>query len=333
MRILLLLVALLLAGMGVYHLLDQVKKPPRAPNGDMAIHAVPLVLDSDNPARTRLGGLHFLGAWELKGPDRSFGGLSSLAVLPNGWMLALSDGYTSFTFPHPGMKGMGKVKRLPLSRDRAKRWLPGSTDSEAMVVDAGLGKIWVGFELNQAICRYTMDLSRLEQCHIWPEMKDWVPTSSIESLARLPDGRFVAIAEGAYGTKEGRDMLLFSGDPSDKRINPPVKMRYVPPAGYDPTDAVAIGNGQLLVLNRRATLYDGFTAIVAVVDIQAMKADAVLQGREVARFAPPVLADNFEALAYEENADGQRILWVLSDDNHLFLQRTLLLKFALPPRL
>jgi hypothetical protein len=45
-----------------------------------------------------------------------------------------------------------------------------------------------------------------------------------------------------------------------------------------------------------------------------------------------LLADNFEGLAIERR-DGQRILWVISDDNHLFFQRTLLIKFALSEKL
>ncbi|MPT46845.1 MAG: esterase-like activity of phytase family protein [Sphingobium sp.] len=334
MRKLLLLILFILIGAVGYHLFQMVKKPPRPVSGPMVIKAEPLVLDSSNPQRTRLGSLYFLGAWQLSGRDRSFGGLSSLVLLPNGRMQALSDGAVLYSFPYPGMDGMGQVKPLPTMRDRAsRRWLPGSSDSESMVLDPETGQIWVGFELNQAICRYAPGAMRLEKCHIWPEMKDWVYTSSIESLARLPDGRFMAIAEGAYGTKEGRDVLLFSGDPADRRTKSPVKMRYMPPAGYDPTDAVAIGGGQLLVLNRRATLYDGFTAILTVVDINAMVPGKMLPSREVARFVPPVLADNFEALAYQKQADGQRILWVLSDDNHLIFQRTLLLKFALPDRL
>jgi hypothetical protein len=40
------------------------------------------------------------------------------------------------------------------------------------------------------------------------------------------------------------------------------------------------------------------------------------------------LADNFEGLAITR--EGSRIiLWIASDDNHEFFQRTLLLKFAL----
>jgi len=330
MRILLVLLFVFLTAMTGRYALEEVKKPPRAENGPMRIVAKPLVLDSSAPERTRLGELHFLGAWELKGPDRSFGGLSSLYLLPDGRIRALNDTATMFTFPQPGVAGMGEVKWLPILRKREGGWRPNSTDSESMAVDPKTGTIWAGFELTQMICRYPSDLSRAEACRTWPEMKDWTETSSIESLARLSDGRFLVIAEGAHGRGEGRDVLLFADDPAADDSRSPVLMRYDPPVGYDPTDAVQVSKDRLLVLNRRATIYDGFTAVITLVDIGAMKPGATLPSREVARLVPPVLADNFEGLTLERGPDGQRILWVVSDDNHLFFQRTLLLKFALP---
>lgn len=334
MRILLALCLFLLTLIGGRYAVEELKRPPRAVNGPMEIVARPLVLDSGRPDRTQLGSLHFLGAWDLTGPDNGFGGLSAMSILPDGRIQALNDTATMFTFPQPGPqpgeRGGGVVKRMPMLKHRSGRWMPGSTDSESMAVDPATGKIWVGFELTQMICRYPADLSLVETCRTWPEMKEWTDTSSLESLARLPDGRFLAIAEGAYGNGEGRDVLLFAGDPSEESALPPILMRYMPPVGYDPTDAVAIDKDRLLVLNRRATIYDGFTVIVTLVDIGGMKPGAMLSGKEVARLAPPVLADNFEAMTLQDTPDGQTILWILSDNNHLFFQRTLLLKFALP---
>ena len=51
-----------------------------------------------------------------------------------------------------------------------------------------------------------------------------------------------------------------------------------------------------------------------------------LRGREIARFVPPVLSDNFEGLATRKTPEGTEI-WILSDDNFFPLQQTLLLKF------
>jgi len=323
-----LLVLTLAAGYGAW---ESVKRPPQLGNGPVAIAVRPLVLDGSDPVRTSLGKLHFLGAWHLTGPNRSFGGLSALHIGSDGMIWALNDTGTMIVFPQPGAPGTAMVKRLPQGRQgraSAKERLP--EDSESMAFDPATGRTWVGFELLQRICRYGPGLARVEKCRDWPEMKDWSITASLESMARLPDGRFLVIAEGAVGDRPGRDVLLFSGDPVAYDTPHPVRMSYVPPVGYDPTDALALGKDKLLVLNRRATIYDGFTAILTLVDIGSMKPGAVLTGREIARLAPPVLSDNFEGLALEQGSNGQRILWIVSDDNHLFFERTLLLKFALP---
>ena len=74
---------------------------------------------------------------------------------------------------------------------------------------------------------------------------------------------------------------------------------------------------------------DGFTARLSLVTLPRLEAGVILTGRVVATFAPPGLTDNFEALALSRE-NGKPVLWVASDDNLFFLQRTLLLKFDLP---
>lgn len=307
------------------------RQPVITQTGALAVIAEPLVLDSSEPSRTRLGDLHFLGAWRLSGTDDRFGGLSSMRVAPDGSLWSLNDTGTMFHFPQPGRQLTAQAFRLlpPRPTKQMEGW---PFDSESMAVDPAFRHIWVGYELVQRICRYGVSLKEVGTCRDWPEMKDWPITMSLESMERLPDGRFLVIAEG-QGTRDGRgrEGLLFAGDPVDPETPHPVRFTYVPPVGYDPTDAVYIGGGKLLVLNRRATLYDGFTAVILLVDIRHLRAGAVLTGREVARLAPPVLADNFEGMALDDRG-GQKTLWVVSDDNHLFFQRTLLLKFALPDR-
>lgn len=317
---------LVIAGIGV----SLNTKPGRPGDGPVAMEAIPLVLNSSDPSQVRLGPLHYLGGWQLKSRRTLFGGLSSLAIRPGGEIWALNDGGAMFEFHQPAGhdKFIGVAKVLRTAKP-PKHWMPRPEDSEAMAADPDFRHIWVGYELLQLICRYKADLSSIGQCRRHHRMSGWPETESIESLARLPDGRFVAIAEGAPGRKGGREMLLFDGDPAEAKTRRPERMSYIPPVGYDPTDALYIGNGKMLVLNRRATLYDGFTAVLKLVDISHLKPDAVITGPEIAHFAPPVLADNFEGLALE-HVGGQRILWMVSDDNHLFLQRTLLLKFALP---
>jgi hypothetical protein len=83
------------------------------------------------------------------------------------------------------------------------------------------------------------------------------------------------------------------------------------------------------VVNRRLTLQNLFTATIAIVDLPStLEPGMTLKARTLARLAPPLLADNFEGIAVSREG-GRTILWVISDDNHEFFQRTLLLKFGL----
>lgn len=285
---------------------------PRAEAGDLA----------------RFGPLQLLGAWQLTSPQPAFGGFSSLLVDETGGLLALNDTGETFRF-RLAQQGQGLVAPLPrpLAAQNESRWI---WDSESMTRDPVSGRIWVGFEHIQAICRYAPDFARREGCISPPEVRRWALTGSLESLVRLGDGRFMAISERSRRADGAHDVLLWQGDPVDAATPPPVHLGYRAPRGYHPTDAIWLGGDKLLVLNRRLTLAEGFTAQLSLVTMPTLEAGALLQGEVIATFAPPGLADNFEALALSREA-GRPILWLASDDNHLFLQRSLLLRFAVPP--
>lgn len=297
--------------------------------GPIALKATVLPLESGAPERTALGPLHFIAAWDLTSTSPSFGGLSAVTVEDDGTLLALSDTGVLTRLGRPPLPG-GRpgLRALPTLAQEANqaRW---TFDSESMARDPVTGQHWVAFELSQRICRYAPDFSRVEACRRSRPMKGWPATGGPESMVRLADGRFIVISELADGPDAGNDMLLFSGDPAERATPLPLRMNYLAPAGYHPTDAVQLDATHLLVLNRRLTLHQGFTAVLALLDISGMKQGAMLRPVELARLAPPVLADNFEGLALERRA-GRTLLWVLSDDNHKFFQRTLLLQFALP---
>lgn len=304
-------------------------KPQPGQPGPLLVSARPLPLNEDDPDQHRLGRLAYLGGWELTSPNPGFGGISALLVDPPGQVLALSDAGTLMGFH----VGPGEAKRRPFlaplpvrPQDRDMPWW--AWDSESLTHDPATDRYWVGFELQQEICRYSPGFARVEACRVWPEIMAWPKTGSIESLARLPDGRFLAIGEMGMTADGLHDALLFAGDPADAATPSPIHLRYRAPQGFRPTDAVALDARHLLVLNRRLTLQELFTATIAIVELpQPMSEGAELRAQTLARLAPPLLADNFEGLAVTREG-GRAILWVVSDDNHEFFQRTLLLKFA-----
>lgn len=305
-------------------------KPAAVQAGTLLVSASPVILDDDDPRRRSVGQLEYLAGWELHSGNPGFGGISSLLVTGTGQILGLSDSgiLTGFHVGQTVPERHPFIAPLPVRpEDRSKGWW--EWDSESMAHDSVSHRYWVGFELQQMICRYAPGFSRVEACRVWPEIMAWPDTGSIESLARLPDGRFLAIAEMGMTADGGHDALLFDGDPADPGTKSPMHLRYTPPQGYRPTDAVFLDPHRLLVLNRRLTLQDLFTATVAIVDFPDRPVPGTeLKARTLARLAPPLLADNFEGIAVTKE-NGRDIVWIISDDNHEFFQRTLLLKFAL----
>lgn len=295
----------------------------------ITITAMPVALSARDSSVRTVGDLRYLGGWELRSASPAFGGISSMRVTADGRFVMLSDSGDSFTF---GLKN-GPISVLyrplpPIDGEEAQqpKW---HWDTESLGFDPATERSWIGFELSGRICRYGPGLIRAERCRVPAPMADWPATMGVESFTRLADGRFVAIAEDEEVAAGGKEALLFAGDPTDPATPPPVRFRYVPPEGHLPTDIVSLGAGRLVVLNRRVTLFDLFTAKLSVIDISGVAEGEARSGREIASFQRPLLHDNFEALAlsFEE---GRPVLWVASDDNHMPFQRTLLLKFALP---
>lgn len=291
------------------------------------ISAVRVPLDAGDPRRVRVGALTYLGGVRLESPDPAFGGFSAMRVAGDAFTL-VSDSGNVVRFR------MGADWRV---RDAAFGDLPGGPgtgfykwqrDSESLAWDPASGRVWVGFERFNAIWRFDSGLTRAERAARPAAMRKWPWNGGPESLARLPDGGFVAISETArpHGGA-GREALRFAGDPTGSKAAP-TRFVFVPPEGYDPSDAAALPDGRLLVLTRRLALRGLFTAKIVLVDPRGVTSGAVLRGAEIATLAAPLLHDNFEAIAVtKEGADT--IVWLATDDNQEFWEASLLLKFRL----
>ncbi len=139
----------------------------------------------------------------------------------------------------------------------------------------------------------------------------------MEALATLPDGSAVLIAEkGARGADTIPAFHLPSGKAFQIRRH----------GDFAITGADALPGGDLLLIERR---YGG--GIDVGMQVRRIGADALNEGVADgpvlinAGFSSEI--DNMEAIAAEV-VDGEIVLTLLSDDNHKFFQRTLMLRFA-----
>lgn len=291
----------------------------------LVIASTPVPLDSSDPARSRLGALTYLGGWQLTSDSRAFGGLSALDVDGN-HVTAVSDIGAIVRFRLGRFGSAGGADLLPIPRGCGPVAAKTDNDTESLAHDPGRTSWWIGMEYRNIICRTDSAFARGRFAKP-AAMADWPKKRGPESLLMLNDGRIMAIAEGSDALGPLRPVLIFAGDPALPGTAT-TRLDYRPPPGFDPTDAIQLPDGRLVILNRRFALPSLFTANIVVIDRPDLRAGSVLGGRVVATFAPPVIADNFEGLSATRE-QGRTILWVVSDDNYMRWQRTLLLKLAL----
>lgn len=301
-------------------------RPVLGASADMT--ATPVALDPAQPPRRRVGALTYLGGVRLTSADPAFGGFSAMHVIGDRFLL-VSDG--------------GNIVRFAMGPDWKPRdisfgdiqgpgggWWKGDRDAEAMTGDPATGRLWVSFERWNRIARYDSTLARLERSAEPPAMRRWFSNGGGEAMARLRGGAFVVIAERSRakpGKSMGRAAIRFDGDPVEAPRRG-FRFSYLPPAGYDPSDLAELPDGRLLVLNRRVTLTEFFTAKLTLVDPSDIRPGAEVKGREIATIGPPLTRDNFEALAVTREGSAT-IVWLATDDNREVFERSLLMKFRL----
>lgn len=296
------------------------------PSQRITISSTPVALDTSDPARRRLGALRFLGGWQLTSDARGFGGLSAIDVVGNR-VTALGDGGTimRFRLGRFGNATDASILRLPDGCGKVVRKY--DNDTEALAHDGTRTNWWVSYESRNAMCRTSADFTVGESVAKPDAIAAWPRKSGPESMTRLSDGRFLVIAEDARDYGDIRPIVIFDRDPTDPAAVA-TTLGYRAPRGFKPTDVAQLPDGRLLVLNRRFALTSLFSAKLVLLPPLEEKPRAVLQGPTIAQLQSPVIADNFEGLSVSVE-NGKPIIWMISDNNFMRWQRTLLLKFAL----
>lgn len=307
-----------------------------APSGadPLPLSASTLALNPENLELTAVGALTYRGGLHLSSPDPRFGGLSGLSVSPDGGRLtAVSDRghWVAATLVYDGSGQLTGVAAGEIGDLADPDGAPVADtplhDAEELVRD---GADWlVTFERHHRIWRYPAIpggfAKRPQRVPDPPGLARAPPNGGLEALARLPDGRLFGLVEGRDG--EGGRTPGWVGTPG--RWLP---LEYVRTGIFRPTGAAALPDGDVVVLERRFTLLGGPGARLARVPAAALHHGATAEGTEIAVLAPPLVVDNMEGIAARRGADGETILYLVSDDNFNVLQRTILLMFALAPQ-
>ncbi len=303
-----------------------------APRADESqyIALEPIVIDTKNPDRTRIGLLEFLGGWKITSDNAAFGGISSMIALPDRRFLMLSDNGSLFGFTLDESKHRADrpfIAPLPDGPAKPNEFARQNWDAESFVHNPETGQFWVGYEHQHSIWRYGPSLARKEAAHYPKATQQWPENGGAEAMLRLPDGRFLVFSEAAPYAKGGYQAAMFEDDPAEPGSKA-VLFGHRPPKGYNLTDAALIDDKSALMLHRRFTPLDGVSAIVSIAQLADFQPGKVATSRPIATLKPPLKVDNMEALAVTRDGDDV-IVWMASDDNFSAFQESLLFKFRL----
>ncbi len=271
-----------------------------------------------------------MGGFALDSKDQRFGGLSGLIVEGNR-LTAVSDrGFWFRGLLNIGVDGTflgiedGQLAPILSSKGEPLKIERGEHDAEALTK---WGTSYaVAFERFHRIGLYDPaagDDGRPEYIRDIPGIAKSPGNGGIEALAGIDDGRLLALTEEAE-SKTG-DIVGWIID--QERRDPIV----YPKTRWKPTDAAYHPQIGVLILERRFSALTGFSARIRLADQESIAPSGVISGAIVTRFAGSIISDNFEGIAVSQAPDGRLLVWIVSDDNFSFLQRTLLLAFLWDP--
>ena len=290
----------------------------------------PVALDPTDRTVQHVGRLHFLGGLDLRSDEPGFGGISGLSVSADGQLTAVTDRGHWFT-ARIVRDRTGRLVDLadaalgPLLNAEGRPVQGQWRDAEALERLPG-GDWLVSFEQRHRVWRYPLETGGLKGRPVpFPTPKGIAAApgnGGLEALTPLADGRILMLAESLRRTGGSRAGWLVG----EGGVEP---LGYRTERDFKPTDAATLPNGDVLILSRYFKLLGGFKARLERIPAAAIKGGAVLKGGLLARFAPPLTVDNYEGVAVARDADGATLVYILSDDNFHFLQRTLLLLFRL----
>jgi len=291
---------------------------PVAAGPHIAVQAVALPLDRDQPGQTRIGAFAYAGGLQLTSPDSSrLHGLSDVFVRPDGSLVAISDDGDRFEARlaldgDHRLVGLTDARLFALVGEDSQ---PLSSRGKAEADAEGLavlpdGSALVSFERDHRILLYPADGGPPRPAPA--PQADFPENEGMEALAADPASGADAYVVGAESG--GRTWTCRLGKACTESARPALP---------DEAGLVAVAP---LPQGRRAYLFRAFSVLKGV-RITLRIVDAHGETVDEMRLAAPLTVDNLEGLAAAPQRDGSIRFYLLSDDNFSKLQRTLLLAF------
>ena len=301
---------------------------PRAPvpaDGSIRIKAVPVALDSSNPARQSVDGFQYAGGIQFSSGDTSLlGGLSDLKITPDGTLTAETDEGALLT-AHIVLDPAGKLVGLDHARIRMLTGLDGQALSSKEEADAEGVAVWpngdlmVSFERDDRVWLYP---NGGRTPHVVPSPNVKMPyNEGMEGLALAPgegpDAYWVGIEAGSIW------LCRLQGACAQ------TPGQFPPPAGFRLSGLADTPAHDLVVLNHAFSPLQGSRIVMSIIDSPARNPTPRIKGQ--LHLAAPLVVDNFEGVAVVPRPNGMWRFYLIVDDNFSKLQRQLLVAFDWKP--
>jgi hypothetical protein len=288
-------------------------------------------------AAARYEGLEPRGALVLSSPDPRFGSWSGLDFGGDGTTFyAVSDDglwLTGRIVEEEGrLTGIAGAMLAPML-DATGQPIEGDAASDAeglrILDNDGVMTALISFERGADVRAFaaTPDLATaLASRFVLPIFVHGMPANQgLESIAVAPAdsalaGAIVLVAERSLNLEHNHRAFIVNGP-----RNGPFAIRRTDE--FDITDAAFLPDGDLLILERRFRITEGFAMRIRRIAAASIDAGATVDGQVLIQADVSDRIDNMEGIAVTVR-DGETLLTLISDDNHNFLQHTIMARFA-----
>ena len=298
-----------------------------------------LSLYPGKPAETRLGKLIYRGGLVLSSPDRRFGGLSDLAVSADGSrLLTVSDEARWFraelSYDAAGnLSALSKGEIAPMLglNGHVLEGKDGDAEGLTYVISNTVdGVVLVSFEREHRVWSYDLSTGMAARptnvpLGAWTQAQS--PNEGLEGIALVSADSLLVVSENAWGIDGGITASLESYPNAANMPN----SRSLGIARRPPYMVTSIARGPddyVYILERRFSLAGGVGMEIRRVKLSEIRAGTSLKGEILADIVfQESSIDNMEGLAARRGPKGETLLYVISDNNFLSLQRNALMLF------
>lgn len=285
-----------------------------------------------------IDGLVYHGGLQLTSGHPGFGGLSGLSFASDTRLVMVTDeghfvsGDLMLDEGRPAALDNVEIDAIlnsagqPLPRKFAR-------DSESVDVvfrDGQPDAVRVGFENLTRVAEFSLVDGRPGGPATEIAIPDWLArlrtNETIESLCMAPPAS--PVAGSTLLITEGHSLEPDSWAATLLGVRDRGDLNLAQQGWVNPTDCTFLANGDLLVLER-SFMFLTFTVQIRLIPAEEVRPGAMMTGEVILR-ASGGDVDNFEGIATRILPDGSERITIVSDDNFLGLQRTLLLEFSLP---